>query len=95
MNGVMLSGQRSVRGGIWTETGNRGQGAWRLCADTWLAEMNDAFGGTAVDGRRKEEIFQVGWRIWSQLRDGHSATRFGRATPQDSVVEDFWRLQEN
>ena len=57
--------------------------------------MNDAFGGTVVDGRRKEETFQVGWRIWSQLRDGHSATRFGRATPQDSVLEDFWRLQEN
>ena len=66
-----------------------GQGAWRLRADTWLAEMNDAFGGTAVDGRRKEETFQVGWKIWSQLRDGHSAIRFGRATPQDSVLEDF------
>ena len=62
-------------------------------------EMKDAFGGSSdgslVDGRRKEETFQVGWRIWSQLRDGHSATRFGRATPQDSVLEDVWRLQEN
>ena len=41
----------------------RGAGSLEVArSDTWLAEMNDAFDGTAVDGRRKEETFQVGSR---------------------------------
>ena len=65
-----------------------------LCAESWLAEMDDTAVGSAVEGRRKEEIFQVGWRMLSQLRDGHSVTRLGRAIPHDSVLDDFWRLHE-
>ena len=64
----------------------------RLRADTWLAEMNEAAVGLAVEGRRKDETFQVCWRMLFQLREGHSVTRLGRVTPHDSVLEDFWRL---
>ena len=52
----------------------------RLRAETWLAEIDDAAVGSTVKGRRKEETFQVGWRMLSQLRDGHSVTRLGKAT---------------
>ena len=66
----------------------------RLRAETWLAEIDDAAVGSMVEGRRKEETFQVGWRMLSQLRDGYSVTRLGRAIPHDSVLEEFWRLHE-
>ena len=66
----------------------------RLRANTWLAEMNEAAVGLAGEGWRKQEMLQVGWRMLSQLRDGHSVTRFGRVTPHDSVLEDFWRLHK-
>ena len=66
----------------------------RLRADTWLAEIDDAAFGLTVEGQRKEETFQVGWRTLSQLRDGHYGRRLGRFTPHDSVLEDFWRLQK-
>ena len=73
---------------------NGGHGALRLHADTWLVEMNKALAGLVVEGWRNKETFQVGWRMWSQLRDGHSVTRLGRVTPHDLVLADFWRLQE-
>ena len=66
-----------------------GYGALRLRADTWLSEIDDAAGRSTVEGRRKEETFQMGWRMLLQLRDGHSVTRLGRVTAHDLVLEDF------
>ena len=47
-----------------------GHGALRLCANTWIAEMNEAAVGLAVEARRKKETFQVGWRMLLQLMEG-------------------------
>ena len=81
---------------ILVEGLEEGRKTWSLevGADTWLAEMNEAAVGLAVEGQRKEETFQVGWRMLSQLSDGHSMTRLGRVTHHDLVREDFWRLPE-
>ena len=61
----------------------RDEGHWalRLRANVWLSEMNKAAVVLAVEGQRNKEIFQVGWRMLSQLRDGHSAKRLCRVTP--------------
>ena len=39
-----------------------------------------------VDGRRKEDEFQVGWMTFSTLMLGHSMMMLGRATTQDSLL---------
>ena len=59
-------------------------------ADTWLAEMGVQAEEAAVDGRRKEDAFQVGWMMLSMLIPGHSVMRLGRVTPQDSSLEERW-----
>ena len=67
-----------------------GHGALTCWADTWLAEMGVQAEEAAVDGRRKEDAFQVGWMMLSMLIPGHSVMRLGRVTPQDSSLEERW-----
>ena len=60
-----------------------GQGDLRLRAETWLVEIKVEADATLVDGRRKEEMSQVGWMMFSQDRLCNSVTRFGISTPHD------------
>ena len=59
----------------------------RLRADTWLTEMGAEADAAVVDERMKEDGFQVGWMMLLMLVLGHSVTRLGRVTPQDSSLE--------
>ena len=58
-----------------------GRGALALRMETWLAEIKVETDAALVDGRRKDDTFQVGWMMLSQDRLGHSVIRFGIVTP--------------
>ena len=60
-----------------------GQGALRLRAETWIADMKVEVYAMLVDSQRKEDTFQVGWVMLSQDRLGHSVTRFEIVSPHD------------
>ena len=71
-----------------------GQGALRLRAETWLADMKVEADAALMDGQRKEETFQVGWMMLSQDRLDHYVTSLGVVTPHDSALGDLRRRQE-
>ena len=79
---------RSTKSSWRAFSSDGGHGALRLRADTWLAEMGAEADAAVVDERIKEDGFQVGWMMLSTLMLGHSVTRLGRVTPQDSSLED-------